>query len=148
MKTIYDAAIREDILRRIKALPPDATPQWGRMTLYQMIKHCRLWEEMSLGHKTYKRVLPGLLFGRIILKQVLKDDRPMMRGASTIPEMKITEPDGDIAKEKAMWLSLVASYAHSNVQQINHPFFGKMTREQVGQLVYKHIDHHLRQFRG
>lgn len=27
-----------------------------------------------------------------------------------------------------------------------HPFFGKITREQIGYLAYKHDDHHLRQF--
>jgi len=27
-----------------------------------------------------------------------------------------------------------------------HPFFGKMTKEQVGYLAYKHTDHHLWQF--
>jgi len=27
-----------------------------------------------------------------------------------------------------------------------HPFFGKMTKEQIGYHAYKHIDHHLRQF--
>lgn len=148
MKTLYDPAVREEIIRRINALPLNASPEWGRMTLYQMLKHCRLWEEMALGHKTHKRALVSFLFGKIILKQILKDDRPMMRGASTVRAMKITGPDGDISEEKTRWISLIEAYAHSSVQSVNHPFFGKMTRDQMGQLAYKHIDHHLRQFRG
>ena len=38
------------------------------------------------------------------------------------------------------------AYEHFNVTGFVHWFFGKMTREQIGQLVYKHTDHHLRQF--
>ncbi|MGN7820453.1 DUF1569 domain-containing protein [Chitinophaga sp. 22536] len=148
MKTINDPVVRQEIIRRINALPPNASPEWGHMTLYQMLKHCRLWEEMALGHKTYKRKLVSFLFGKLILKQVLKDEKPMMRGASTAAAMKITGPDGDIAAEKATWIALLESYAHTTVPSVTHPFFGKMTREQMGQLAYKHIDHHLRQFRG
>ncbi|MBC9913807.1 DUF1569 domain-containing protein [Chitinophaga varians] len=148
MKTLLDPVVREEIIRRINALPPDASPEWGHMTLYQMLKHCRLWEEMALGHKTYKRKLISFLFGKTILKQILKDEKPMMRGASTVAAMKITGPDGDISEEKTKWITLLQSYAQAAVQSVNHPFFGKMTRDQMGQLAYKHIDHHLRQFRG
>jgi hypothetical protein len=41
---------------------------------------------------------------------------------------------------------LLNEYAHYANPSFFHTFFGKMTKEQVGQLVYKHADHHLRQF--
>ncbi|WP_424351099.1 DUF1569 domain-containing protein [Lutimonas sp.] len=29
-----------------------------------------------------------------------------------------------------------------------HPFFGELNREEWARLVYKHLDHHLKQFGG
>jgi len=40
----------------------------------------------------------------------------------------------------------VADYAHFSNTGFIHDFFGKMTREEIGILAYKHLDHHLRQF--
>jgi hypothetical protein len=28
----------------------------------------------------------------------------------------------------------------------NHPMFGEFTSDQIGKMLYKHMDHHLRQF--
>jgi hypothetical protein len=41
---------------------------------------------------------------------------------------------------------LVDGYEHYSNPDFIHDFFGRMTREQVGQLAYKHTDHHLRPF--
>jgi len=37
---------------------------WGKMTVYQMVKHCALWEEMLSGEKKVKRMFLGRLFGK------------------------------------------------------------------------------------
>jgi hypothetical protein len=42
----------------------------------------------------------------------------------------------------------MAEYAHFPHPVVFHTFFGKITKEQAGQLAYKHADHHLRQFNG
>ncbi|MDZ7606591.1 MAG: DUF1569 domain-containing protein [Cyclobacteriaceae bacterium] len=47
---------------------------------------------------------------------------------------------------KKKLISQVADYEFLTIEGIVHPFFGKMSREQIGQLSYKHLDHHLRQF--
>jgi len=31
-------------------------------------------------------------------------------------------------------------------RNLPYPFFGELSPEQAGQMAYKHIDHHLRQF--
>lgn len=35
---------------------------------------------------------------------------------------------------------------HSAIKLINHPFWGKMTNEDWDKLMWKHVDHHLKQF--
>jgi hypothetical protein len=38
------------------------------------------------------------------------------------------------------------AHAHFSDPGLVHPFFGRMTPEQIGYMLYKHTDHHLRQF--
>ena len=111
-----------------------------------MLKHCTLCEEMYLGKKKYKRAFIGRLFGRIGLKNLMKDDMPLQRNAPTSAAFKIKESDGDVNAEKKKWISLTEEYAHYSNDDFEHWFFGKMTKDQVGCFVYKHTDHHLRQF--
>lgn len=146
MKTVFDKTTREELINRINTLNENSTPQWGRMSVYQMLKHCTLWEEMISGKKKYKQAFIGRLFGKLILKNVLKDEKPMRRNTPTIPELRIKENNGNVLSEKMRWIALIEEYAHFSNHNFVHPFFGKMTKEQIGYFVYKHIDHHLRQF--
>ena len=146
MKTIFDKTTRDELINRINTLTENSTAQWGKMNIYQMLKHCTLWEEMILGRVKCKRVFIGRLLGKMALKSSLKDDKPMMRNAVTSPELKVKEVDGDIASEKAKWIALIEEHAHFSNPEFVHPFFGRMTKEQVGYHTYKHTDHHLRQF--
>jgi hypothetical protein len=145
VKSTFDRTTREELIRRIDSLSEDSSARWGKMNVYQMVKHCRLWEEMALGKKKYRQVFMGRLFGKMALKGLLKDERLLMRNAATIPDLRITE-NGELAPERTRWISLIEEYAHCAELEIMHPFFGKMTKEQIGYLSYKHTDHHLRQF--
>ena len=115
------------------------------MNVYQMVKHCALWEEMIQSGQKYKRAFIGRIFGRMALKSVLKDAAPLRKNSPTIPEFKVTG-NGDIEREKIKWISEITAYADFSNNGFLHPFFGKMTNEQIGYLAYKHADHHLRQF--
>ena len=90
MKTVFDKTTRDELINRIGTLGENSTAQWGKMNVYQMIKHCALWEEMAMGKVRYKRAFVGRLFGRIALKKVLKDDAPLTRSTPTLPELRIT----------------------------------------------------------
>jgi Protein of unknown function (DUF1569) len=145
MKTIFDQATREALIKRVNTLSDNSTAQWGKMNCYQMIKHCRMWEEMIQGQKSYKQVFIGRLFGKMVLKSVLKDESPLRRSSPTHPEFRVKE-SGDVLSERAKWIAAIEEYANFSNPGFVHPFFGKMNQEQIGYLVYKHIDHHLRQF--
>jgi hypothetical protein len=110
-----------------------------------MLKHCVQWEEMILGKRVYKQSFIGRLFGKSALKNMIKDETPVKRNMPTVSEFKIKE-NGDVEAEKKKWLALMDEHAYISNPDFVHPFFGKMTREQVGLLAYKHSDHHLRQF--
>lgn len=146
MKSIFEKTTREEIINRINSLNENSAAQWGKMNIFQMLHHCVLCEEMYLGKKKYKRAFIGRLFGKIGLKNLLKDEKPMQRNAPTSAAFKIKEENGDISNEKNKWIALIEEYEHYSNNDFEHWFFGKMSHEQIGYLVYKHNDHHLRQF--
>jgi Protein of unknown function (DUF1569) len=146
MKTIFDQTTRLALINRVNSLNENSPRQWGKMNVYQMIKHCILCEEMYLGKTPYKRTFLGYLLGRIALNQLMKDDKPKKRNSPTKNEFIISENTGNLSEDKLKWISLINEYENDSNQAFVHWFFGEMTKEQVGISVYKHIDHHLRQF--
>lgn len=145
MKTTFDKGTRDELIGRINTLNENSTAQWGKMNVYQMLKHCALWEEMVLGKKKYKRMFIGRLFGKMALRNIIKDEKPLARNTPTIPEFIVRE-NGDVASQKSKWIALLGEHEHFPEFDFVHPFFGKMTKEQIGYMAYKHADHHLRQF--
>ena len=144
MKSIFDNAAREEILNRIHSLKETSPAQWGKMNVVQMMKHCSQWDEMALGKKKYKQSFMGWLFGRMALKDMMKD-KPVKKNLPTVPSFIIKDHAG-FEEEKTKWISLLEEYPYSSNDHFIHPFFGSMTKENTGYMVYKHIDHHLRQF--
>ncbi|HTI07245.1 MAG TPA: DUF1569 domain-containing protein [Puia sp.] len=145
MKTIFDKSTRDELINRIHKLNENSKAEWGKMNVYQMLKHNTLWDEMMTGKKKYKQAFIGRLFGKMALKGVLKDEKPLRRNTPTVPEFRVTG-NGDVLSEKTKWITQIEGYAHFSNPDFIHPFFGRMTREQIGQMAYKHADHHLRQF--
>jgi len=146
MKTIFDKTTRDELITRINTLDESSKAAWGKMNVYQALKHCTLWDEWVQSGKANKQAFIGRLFGSMALKKVLKNESPLGHNSPTLPELRIKETSGDIAAEKKKWISLINEYAHFSNPGFIHTFFGKMTKEQVGQMAYKHADHHLRQF--
>jgi len=145
MKTIFDKTTKSELTRRINSISEKNTAQWGKMNAYQMLKHCTLWEEMALGKTKYKQAFIGRLFGKMALRKVLGDDSPLAHSTPTVPAFRVTG-SGDAEAQKAEWIRLIGEYDSFSNNNFIHPFFGKMTKEQIGQMAYKHADHHLRQF--
>ncbi|SEW21951.1 DUF1569 domain-containing protein [Chitinophaga arvensicola] len=148
MKTIFDPAAREAFMGRINLLTKDHTAQWGKMSVYQMAKHCTIWNNWILGtkHGVYKQGLLGLIFGQWALKGIVKNDDPMKKNMPSGNAFLTKEKEGDLAFQKKTWIEQVSQYEHFSNPAFIHDFFGKMDTDEIGILVYKHFDHHLRQF--
>jgi len=145
MKTVYDKAVRDELIARIRMVDENSLSLWGKMTVFQMVKHCALWEDMMLNGTKYKWALVGRLFGKRVLKGILKDGAPLRRNTPSIRELIITG-DGAVSVQKEKWIGLIEEHGRRFNAGFVHPFFGRMTRDETGVLAYKHSDHHLRQF--
>lgn len=118
------------------------------MNVYQMTKHCIFWDNWVQGHTDliYKQEFIGWLFGKRVLRGIVKDDRPLKKNMPAGKKFIIKDKEGDIELLKKNWIAGIAAYEHFSNPGFIHDFFGKMTVEQIGILAYKHADHHLRQF--
>ena len=146
MRTVFDRSTRDELSARANTLSENSLALWGKMNVYQMLQHCSKGDDMMLGKIPVKAVFPARFFGKLILKAVLKNDKPLRKNSPTAPELLSKEKTGDFALLKAAYIKNLGEYGHFNNPGFTHPFFGTMTKEQVGQFVYKHHDHHLRQF--
>lgn len=147
MKSIFDKSVREEIINRVNLLTGQNKPHWGKMTVAQMVKHCAICEDYYYGNVEVKRSLFGRLVGKTAIKSILKDEASgMQKNAPTAEHFKVTDVNLDFETERANWKRLIERYETFGKESFAHWFFGKMTKEQLGQFIYKHCDHHLRQF--
>ena len=148
MKTIFDEETREGLIDRINKIEETNKAQWGKMNVYQMVKHNTYWNGWLLGSEkhTYKQAFMGRIFGKGVLRKMIRDDKPLDKNIPTSAQFKVKEIDGDLDAEKTKWILMTEAYGNYDNPRFVHDFFGKMTKEQIGILVYKHTDHHLRQF--
>lgn len=148
MKSILDKTTRDELIARIHRLDESREPLWGKMNVYQMVQHCVKWEEWMLARKQYTQSFIGRLFGPMALKNIMKDEKPLRKNTPTLPEFRVSRlaEKVDLAAAKAHWTRLIESYRDFSYPGFVHSFFGKMTKEQIGFLAFKHTDHHLRQF--
>ncbi len=148
MKTVFDAASIDELQCRLARLQPNSARQWGKMSPAQMLAHCTKGLEMATGEIRPPRALTGRIIGRVVKRAALGDDKPMMRNSPTSKELVI-EDDRDFAVEQARLSRLigrVAAAGPAGCTSHPHAFFGPLTPGEWGILMYKHLDHHLRQF--
>ena len=81
-ESLFDPAGNQAMLARIQKLRGDAKPQWGKMDAARMVAHGAVGLKLAMGDMKLKRVLIGLLFGRMAKKQLLRPE-PFKRGLPT-----------------------------------------------------------------
>lgn len=134
MKTIFDEATRNELIKRVNSLDENSKAQWGKMNIFQMVKHCTLYEKWLLGKNNpeYKQAFIGQLFGKMALKDIIKDKSPLKRNTPTLATLKVKENSGNVADEKKKWNALIEEYENFTNPNFIHTFFGKMTKEKIG----------------
>lgn len=147
MKSLFEEPTRVEILNRIDSVSSQATPQWGAMNVSQMLCHCKRALEMAVGKLNPRRIFIGRLLGPLFRSQY-SNEKPFGQGTPTSVELTVKElPDFELEKQRLKDLVIQFSQGgEARVTQHPHPFFGALTAAEWGKGMYKHLDHHLRQF--
>ena len=145
MKTAWNDADYQELCTRLDRLQASASPKWGRMTAPQMLCHCTDALRMVSGAvPTAPKNVP-IRFPP--LKQLIIYWLPWPKGVPTAPELLARAPSewhGELVTLREELAALVKRGRSGPF--VPHPAFGRLTPRAWGVLVYRHLDHHLRQF--
>ena len=148
MKSLFEAARVEEIKKRMAQLRPDSERQWGKMNPAQALAHCSAAIGMAVGETRPPRILIGRLLGRLAKKSVIANRTPMRRNSMTDKSVLVTD-ERDFEVERQWLRESIDRFAAGGPEICTkHPhfFFGVLTPVEWAALMYKHLDHHLRQF--
>ena len=149
MKNLLDAAVANQVKIRLGQLQPQSERRWGKMTSSQMLAHCSLSMQWAVGEVVpEKGTLLARLMGRLVKPMVFRNEDPLQRNSPTAKSLNVAD-ERDFGNERERLSDLIDKFLAGGAQGCTknpHSFFGKMTSEEWGILMYKHLDHHLRQF--
>jgi len=79
---------------------------------------------------------------------VFRNEDPLRKNSPTAKSLIVTD-QRDLGKERERLSGLIDKFAAGGPAKCTknpHSFFGRLTPEEWSILMYKHLDHHLRQF--
>jgi hypothetical protein len=148
VKNLFESARVEEVKQRIARLRPDSERQWGKMNAAQAVAHCSAGLELAVGDRIPPRLLLGRIIGRMVKPMALGNDEPMRRNSPTVKDL-LVQDERNLRTERARLCGLIDRFATAGPKGCTthpHSFFGPLTPEEWAMLMYKHLDHHLRQF--
>ncbi|GEO11418.1 DUF1569 domain-containing protein [Segetibacter aerophilus] len=147
MKNLFQPEALEEIKQRMQKLQPNTERLWGKMEVAQMLAHCSAAMEVAVGDKHPPRIFIGRLIGPFI-KSVFTNEKPLRKSTPTDKSFLVID-QRNFEKEKSRLLELVERFSKGGPQKVTthpHSSFGKLTPVEWSTGMYKHLDHHLRQF--
>ena len=147
MKSLFEEAAKNEILNRLDKLSPQSTRLWGKMQVSQMVYHCGRALDMAMGTINPKRVFMGKILG-FLLKSKYSDESPFGKNGPTSIELRVDSlPDFELERKRLKDLiNRFSANGEPGTTKHPHPFFGSLTPTEWGKGMYKHLDHHLKQF--
>ena len=153
---VNDRESREGFLRQgafdaLAALRADTPAEWGRMTAQQMVEHLAWSFELSTGRAHVVCPLPEAKRERY--KAFLLDNQPMphevvnpalVGGLPPLGQAALADAVDALRREVGHWFERAVAEPDA---RHTHPVFGPLDAEQWSRSHFKHVRHHLLQFR-
>jgi hypothetical protein len=150
VKSLRNAADKEEILRRLESIQTTSQRCWGRMSAHQMICHLNDGFRLYMGERPAAPV--PMRLPRVLLKwTALWAPIPWPRGFKTMPEIDQQAsgtPPVEFSSDIAELRNLISRFTEppGRFSTQPHPHFGPLSKSEWLRLGYLHADHHLRQF--
>src|SRR5277367_374288 len=147
MKNLFEAQAVDEVTQRINALNASSPRQWGKMNVAQMMAHCSAALDMATGELNLPRIFIGRLIAPFV-KPIFTNEKPFSQNNPTDKKLVVAD-QRDFPREQEQ-LKLKVQQFHDGGEakctRHPHPFFGALTPQEWARGMYKHLDHHLRQF--
>jgi hypothetical protein len=147
MKTLFQPDAIDEIISRVDKLQPASPRQWGKMDVAQMMAHCSAALDMASGRLNPPRIFIGKLIGRFV-KPIYTNEKPFSRNNPTDKKLVVSDHRDFLREQEQLKRKLRQFHQGGEAQctQHPHPFFGALSAQDWSRGMYKHLDHHLRQF--
>jgi hypothetical protein len=140
----FQQPIYEGLVQRLSGMESHSTRKWGRMSPAQTLEHLDKAIGCGIGRYDFKDISNPLT--RTLVKWIVVYGIPRFPHNARTGPMLIISHEPDFASTRQHLLETIQLAFQSRQEHYFHPLFGKMSRKHWGVLVYKHLDHHLRQF--
>jgi hypothetical protein len=147
MQNLFQRDAVTEVMARIDKLQPTTQHQWGKMDVAQMMAHCSASLDMASGRVVLPRLFIGRIFGPFA-RSIFTNDKPLSKNSPTDKKLVIADKR-DFAREQEQLKIQVRKFHEGGEMQCTkhpHPFFGPISPQGWATGMYKHLDHHLRQF--
>jgi hypothetical protein len=145
MKSLFNPRDHRELQDRVQRLRTDQKPVWGRMSTVQMVAH--LADSLRMASGELEVAPKKVPFRYSPLKEFVLYVLPIPKSLPTSPELIARKP-GDFTAEVAELRDQLNGLVQRGAEALapEHPAFGRLSARQWGVLIYRHMDHHLRQF--
>jgi len=147
MKTLFQPDAVDELISRIDKLQPTSSRQWGKMDVAQMMAHCSAALDMAAGRVNPPRILIGRVIGPLV-KPIFTNEKPASKNSPTDKHLVVSDAR-DFAREQEQLKTRLRQFHQGGEERCTrhpHPFFGTLTPQDWSRGMYKHVNHHLRQF--
>jgi hypothetical protein len=143
---IFDSNTNEILIHRIDALTPQSQRLWGTMTVAQVLKHLAVPYNDLINNKERKPKMR--LLGRLIFKPIMTGEKPYRKNSPTARQFIIAdEPEFEqVKKELKEKMLEIHGRGPDFFEGKEHFLLGRLKSHEWSNMLYKHLDHHLRQF--
>lgn len=148
LPNIFEKEVTVTIISRIEKLSPETPALWGKMDVAQMLAHCNVSYDLIYTNKYPK---PGFLM-KLILKAFVKDkvvnEKTYTKNLATGPQFRIADSRRFEEEKQKLIDNLIKtqSFGSQWFDGKESHSFGRLTATEWNNMLYKHLDHHLRQF--
>lgn len=147
MASLWNVADQTALTERLNLLHHKSPRQWGKMDVAQMLRHIDIAYKNALGEIPVSGHPLSVIVSLAPVRKLLIYGLPFQKNLPTAQEYKVrTAVDFQAAKDEFLRTFQKITQQTETLQFDAHPIFGKLSKEEWGALLYKHLDHHLKQF--
>lgn len=145
---IFERATVDNFKERVHQLTPESKPLWGKMNVSQMLAHLNVMYELIYDNKhPQPKFLLKWIMKRFVKKYIV-NMVPYQTNTGTAPYFVI-KGNRDFETEKNRLIQYIEKTYELGPEHFagkeSHAF-GPLTVTEWNNMLYKHLDHHLRQF--
>jgi hypothetical protein len=150
MKNLFTKEITNEVIKRIESLSTNTQASWGKMSVSQMLAHCCVTYEMVYTDKHSKPNAFVKMMLKLFVKNAVVSTKPYSKNGRTAPQFIISD-EREFETEKKRLVDFLIK-----TQELGEKYFdgkeshsfGTLTITEWNNSFYKHLDHHLTQFKA